>query len=286
MAIYAKPCDEWTPEEAAVVKEYEAEIERRIEEKRRKDEEREEERRKLRAESDARSREYWKQVYATDKEAEAGTMDWFLGKLKERTVTPEVVRVTNHPEMVPQYLTAAYIAEVERHGGSYRSDAYTQRAISDVSRWLTSHTKPGLLLRGYVGVGKTTIMRAAGQVLAIAAGKTMQVYDARAIANLAKNDETAFEKLIKEPLLGIDDLGTEPATVKSWGNELSPVAELLTQRYVSRRFTVITTNLTVKEGGEDELREVYGERLFDRFREAYNFINYDAKQISYRRQAQ
>lgn len=283
MAAYSKPREEWTEEDRAAVAEAEAEMEREDAERKRKEAEASA---ALKEEQNRRSREYWASVYTQDANEKNGTMEWFLGQLQQRTYTPEVVRITNHPEMVPQYLAAAYIAEVERNGGRYRSDAYTQRAVGDVARWLTAHTKPGLMLRGYVGVGKTTVMMAAAKVLSIAAGRTMRVIDARAITTTAKNDEKEFDKLIKEPCLGIDDLGTEPSTVKSWGNELSPVAELLTQRYVARRFTIITTNLAVKENSGDELREVYGERLFDRFREAYNFINYDSKQTSYRRQAQ
>lgn len=283
MEVLAKPREEWTEEDRAIYAEFEEEVSRREEEERKL---RAEQAAALKAEQERRSREYWASVYSQDKNEQNGTMEWFLGQLNQRNFSPEVVRITNHPEMVPQYLAAAYRSEVERNGGTFRPDAYTQRAVGDVARWLTTHTKPGLMLRGYVGVGKTTVMMAAAKVLAIAAGRTMKIVDARAITTMAKNDEREFDKLIKEPLLGIDDLGTEPATVKSWGNELSPVAELLTQRYVGRRFTVITTNLAVKENGDDELREVYGERLFDRFREAYNFINYDSKQTSYRRQAQ
>lgn len=283
MEVLAKPREEWTEEDRAIYAEFEEEVSRREEAERKL---RAEQAAALKAEQERRSREYWASVYSQDKNEQNGTMEWFLGQLHQRKFSPEVVRITNHPEMVPQYLAAAYRSEVERNGGTFRPDAYTQRAVGDVARWLTTHTKPGLMLRGYVGVGKTTVMMAAAKVLAIAAGRTMKIVDARAITTMAKNDEREFDKLIKEPLLGIDDLGTEPATVKSWGNELSPVAELLTQRYVGRRFTVITTNLAVKENGDDELREVYGERLFDRFREAYNFINYDSKQTSYRRQAQ
>lgn len=283
MEVLAKPREEWTEEDRAIYAEFEEEVSRQEEAERKL---RAEQAAALKAEQERRSREYWASVYSQDENEQNGTMEWFLGQLNQRNFSPEVVRITNHPEMVPQYLAAAYRSEVERNGGTFRPDAYTQRAVGDVARWLTTHTKPGLMLRGYVGVGKTTVMMAAAKVLAIAAGRTMKIVDARAITTMAKNDEREFDKLIKEPLLGIDDLGTEPATVKSWGNELSPVAELLTQRYVGRRFTVITTNLAVKENGDDELREVYGERLFDRFREAYNFINYDSKQTSYRRQAQ
>ena len=48
--------------------------------------------------------------------------------------------------------------------------------------------------------------------------------------NLAKSiadAPTYFNKLKNPELLFIDDVGTEPASVKSWGNEFSPVTELI-----------------------------------------------------------
>ena len=87
-------------------------------------------------------------------------------------------------------------------------------------------------------------------------------------------------------LLGIDDLGTEAIIVKSYGNEFSPLAELIAARYSSRLFTVITTNLSVvadSQGMEvDELQKTYGDRIFDRLREMCNTIRYDGEQPSYR----
>lgn len=234
------------------------------------------------AESDRASREYWSKVWAGDEpQADEGSMGWFTSLLRQRTVVPEAVRLTKYPEMAAEYLAKAYRVEVERMGGTFSADAYTRRAIVDVARWLTTHTKPGLMLRGYVGVGKTTVMRAAAQVLAIVEGRTMKIVDARDIAAAAKADERRFKEYADAPLLGLDDLGTEPSVVKSYGNELSPVAELLTRRYAARRFTVITTNLAAGDDG-DELRDVYGDRLFDRIREMFNIITYDAKQKSYR----
>ena len=148
------------------------------------------------------------------------------------------------------------------------------------------HRKSVLLLVGVNGVGKTTMMLAVKRMLYLLTNEVMTVADAREIAALGKNSPTEFNGLKRCKLLGIDDLGTEAIIVKSYGNEFSPLAELIAARYSSRLFTVITTNLSVvadSQGMEvDELQKTYGDRIFDRLREMCNTIRYDGEQPSYR----
>lgn len=281
-AIFTKSFDEWTEDEAAYIIAYE-------EEERRKEEERKQKEAERKAESERKSREYWARIRAEEEAdaqaAQGGTMEWFISQAMQKQAARPQPRITNHADKTPQYLAMAYKMEVERWGGTLQLDEYTQRAISDVSRWAVQHRKPGLLLRGYVGVGKTTMLFALARVFEVVERQTIRIVDARKITTLAKDSRTIFEELAKKPMLGIDDLGTEPLTVKSYGNDLTPVVELLTERYNKRLFTVITTNLAKKivDGREvDELQEIYGDRLFDRFREMFNTISYDANQKSYR----
>ena len=63
-------------------------------------------------------------------------------------------------------------------------------------------------------------------------------------------------------MLGIDDLGKEPAEIVDYGNILSPVVDLIEHRYDRQLFTVITTNLP-----PEKIREKYGDRIADRFNE-------------------
>ncbi len=277
-----KPFDEWTEEEAAYVQAFQEEENRKEEERKRKEAER-------KAKSEECSRNYWRQMRemdaAREKAEQGGTMEWFIDQAMRRQVTTQPQRITNHTDKTPQYLAMAYQMEVERWGGTLQLDSFTQRAIADVSRWAVQHKKPGLMLRGYVGVGKTTMLFALARVFDVLEKQTIRIVDARKIATLAKDSKTDFETLTTTKMLGIDDLGTEPLTVKSYGNEITPVVELLTERYNKRLFTVITTNLAKKivDGREvDELQEIYGDRLFDRFREMFNTISYDANQKSYR----
>ena len=58
---------------------------------------------------------------------------------------------------------------------------------------------------------------------------------------------------------------------------MSPLAELLSARYDTRRCTIISTNLL-----KDEIKTMYGDRIFDRMGEMYNYLFYDGEQQSYR----
>ena len=78
-------------------------------------------------------------------------------------------------------------------------------------------------------------------------------------------------------LLFIDDVGTEPSTVKVWGNEVSPLVDLLYYRYDKRLFTLVTSNLI----GDGDIERRYGLRIADRFAEMFDLLGFDND--SYRR---
>jgi DNA replication protein DnaC len=280
--LYKKPESEWTEEDVELLCRYNAQqqaIEKKMKEK--KDRETEEQRNV--------SSLYWKKVKQLDRESENdGSIDWFMRQLTQKHGKPApTFRLTEHEDIVPKYVENAYIMEVEKRGCKFDYDKNTMTIISTVSRWLTTHTKPGLMLRGYIGIGKTTMLLAIRDCISVLLNKKLHIVDARQIAAFGRDDGgDQLKQLAETPLLGIDDLGTEPTTVKSYGNEVSPVGELLTQRYQHQRFTIITTNLTTKKsecGIVDELQEVYGDRLYDRFKEMFNTLNYDPNQNSYRK---
>jgi len=67
--------------------------------------------------------------------------------------------------------------------------------------------------------------------------------------------------------LAIDDVGTESATHKNWGNSLNVFATIFEMRYAKSNFTHFTTNLSV-----EQLAKKYGVRVHDRLRESSNII--------------
>lgn len=93
---------------------------------------------------------------------------------------------------------------------------------------------------------------------------------AQALADLIKSRDTAgYYGFVNASFLILDDMGTEPITVKDYGNEVLPVTELLLKRYEDRRPTIITTNLS-----ETAIAKTYGPRILDRLNEICNKISY------------
>ena len=59
----------------------------------------------------------------------------------------------------------------------------------------------------------------------------------------------------------------EPRDVMVYGMVHTPLIDLISERYASRRFTIFTTNLDT-----DQIREKYGARIYDRLKECCTSI--------------
>lgn len=233
-------------------------------------------------ESDELIAEYWKKLNNTKKEEYIIDLNSFNLILQQRNNTARRFTLEKYSDTLPQYITQAYSSQVMKRGIQPNLDTYTKKTISDISRWLLQRPKNSIMLRGYVGVGKTTMLYTIKDILSILANKGMSVKSALDISELAKNDTNAFNEIKAKEILGIDDLGIEPQTVKNFGNESNPIIELLSYRYDNQLFTVITTNLIVNNG-VDEIKTRYGDRIADRLKEMCNTIFYDSNQNSYRK---
>lgn len=167
-------------------------------------------------------------------------------------------------------LLAAVEAEVAYRRRSFVMSKDLEEQLRHMTTWLTSYSsKFGLLLCGKCGNGKSTILKAFQQLLCClqipkADGTTwgLRLTDACTIADWRKTNYTNFKKLEQVDMLGIDDLGVEPKEVLDYGNVMTPAIDIITSRYESQSFTIITTNLT-----PSQIRERYGERIADRLNE-------------------
>ena len=271
-----KPFDEWTEEEAAMMVEYENEQARLKEERDREKRERE-------AYYAQKTSEYWRMVHEN---TSIPSLSMFEERLRQTPATLNLIRIPMTAEQLYPYILAAYKFECSSVSSKeFIHDSSTETILKTVSKWLTSHTKPSLMLRGYVGTGKTTLARAIKQCLITLAGKQMRLDTASALSTMYKDNKELFNSLKKAECLIIDDLGTEPTTLKNYGNEDMPLSELLTERYERRLFTIITTNLTINRvdgKNVDEIETIYGVRIADRLREMCNTISYNPGQKSYR----
>tara|TARA_R110002020_G_scaffold42212_12_gene123979 strand:+ start:68 stop:694 length:627 start_codon:yes stop_codon:yes gene_type:complete len=86
---------------------------------------------------------------------------------------------------------------------------------------------------------------------------------------LAPNDSSIYLKNSRGPIL-FDDLGAE-RKLKHFGNTIDVMAEILQLRYFSLKNTTVKTFITSNLKPE-EIRKEYGERVYDRFFEMFNFI--------------
>jgi len=174
-------------------------------------------------------------------------------------------------EQAYESLLACYMAEVRiRHREFIYTEELSNQLLS-VSAWLTEpKAKPWLLLCGTCGNGKSTIAKALRQYFHLFPVKDprddkemgLVLTNAKAIAQSCRTDSTAFDYLMKKPMLGIDDLGIEPQEILVFGNVCTPLTDLLTDRYEEQRITIITTNLTPAQ-----IRNHYGDRIADRLNE-------------------
>ncbi|MEG1968150.1 MAG: ATP-binding protein [Clostridia bacterium] len=121
-----------------------------------------------------------------------------------------------------------------------------------------------LLLMGKSGLGKTYLLRAIAH--RVAENGAMPLYTSAyhmfevARQSYIENNSDLLSEMMNVPLLLLDDLGTEPMM-----NNITIVQlfNLLNERHLAGRHTVLSTNLTLPE-----LRERYTERITSRFLDA------------------
>lgn len=220
-----------------------------------------------------------------------------LERLAARRGVPARYRLPFTSDRTAAALIAAYESVVAGRGREFRRDAATVRQAGQVASWLAASNRPGLLLYGGLGNGKTTMMRAIALYLntvrSVAEEKQksefwkMDERERRATEELAARlplpvevsavylaglgtDSGRFADLVNAPLLLIDDMGCEPDTVKHYGTETTPVADALCRRYDRQLQTIITSNLD-----DDGILRRYGPRITDRFNEMFDRIAYE-----------
>ena len=106
--------------------------------------------------------------------------------------------------------------------------------LTQIARCLTGTSgKFGMIFCGGVGNGKSTMMKAIQTLLnymRIPYYNTvygLRIKDAKSINEMNLHNYNAFLDVSRCPLLGIDDLGTEPLVIMDYGNEKTPIVDLL-----------------------------------------------------------
>ena len=157
-------------------------------------------------------------------------------------------------------------------------DESTAEHIDQVAQWMCNSDKWGVMLMGSVGNGKTTLMNATISVIKLAytnsknrigISRLCHVLNvpAKRITDLARLDVDYYP--LYSTIVGLDDLGEEPTEVLSYGNSITPVIDIIEDRYSRRRLLIATTNLD-----EGAIAKKYGTRVADRLREMMDVITF------------
>jgi len=174
----------------------------------------------------------------------------------------------------------AYRHEIVRRNGRVEWTSDIEKKISTATKWLINGKKPGLLLFGSIGSGKTTLARAIMRTInylyySVYRDQRKEIAEISAlnlvklIATGEKTDEESFLRFQKREMVFIDDLGLEPAAIKNYGNEILPVVDLLYYRHDRMLFTICTSNLDM-----NDFEQKYGQRTASRFYEMFNRIGF------------
>ena len=135
-----------------------------------------------------------------------------------------------------------------------------------------------LVMQGWVGNGKTTMLRAIFELIkqlqdvndhqyAHLAPFSCYYITAQEMVELFKEDKSAYIGRRNCQLLLIDDVGKEPAEFLDYGNVYKVFEDMMQYRYNNRLGTIITSNLS-----RDNFAEVYGARNFDRMLECTKWV--------------
>ncbi len=134
-----------------------------------------------------------------------------------------------------------------------------------------------LLFYGNSGLGKTFLSHCiAGELLGTAHTvlylTAFQLFDilGKAMREEDVTQAASAEHILDCDLLIIDDLGTELSTAFT----VSRFSQCINERYLSRRSTIISTNLSIQD-----LAVVYGERNFSRISSSYTLLRFYGEDI-------
>lgn len=194
---------------------------------------------------------YWKKVF-TNEEKPKPTMDEF-----KRAIRDQINVITND--------RFEYTDEHKRLLSGMCNWVYKKEGIFDIDK--------GILLIGSYGTGKTTVMKVFCNICHYAAIRPFQMCYAKSTTD--QIEESKDDGIMVNYRKGdwcLDELGSEKHESNIWGNKKNIFGDLLEYRYNRKLITHGTTNM-----GLDQLKTIYGDRVYSRLHSMFNFYILNGK---------
>ena len=160
--------------------------------------------------------------------------------------------------------------------------------LSDIFYWAIgwqSHTplsvKKGLWLKGNVGSGKSTILKAVRAFDSKIKGTKNGFYlGGFRITNTSvvcmaysKEGMPALDQYLINETHAFDELGREPVSSNYFGTPLNVLQHIFQMRYDRKILTHVSTNIM----DDGEIIKRYGEHIYDRCVEMFNFVTVETE---------
>ena len=149
----------------------------------------------------------------------------------------------------------------------------------EIADWLTDNKGRGLLCVGNPGLGKTLICQNIIPVLLQQnVGKIVKTYSA-----LSMN--ISLDTLLRQYMLGIDDVGIEPLETVTFGVRRIAFSELVDNSEKNGTLLIVTTNLRTNHGVDDKgnvvpsIEDRYGLRTYDRLKAIMKSVKFTGKSM-------
>jgi len=157
-------------------------------------------------------------------------------------------------------------------GFVFENEAFLSDLVNYFSDGDSTHDKnKGILLRGSVGVGKTSMLKLIQTWLP--AERKFMYNPANELVSLFNSEGDAALNVYKNTKSRLfDDIGAEDLG-RHYGNSVEVVQKVIYARYDLYRSQGIRTHFTTNLGNK-ELKNLYGDRAYDRIKEMVNVVNW------------
>ncbi|SET60308.1 ATP-binding protein [[Clostridium] polysaccharolyticum] len=181
------------------------------------------------------------------------------------------IEAENFDTFTFDYYDKNYIEKTTKLSPYDNMKRVVSKCISFIKNFNDSYEN--LLIYGNPGVGKTfltnciarELLNTAHTVIYLTAFQLFSILEKNTFDKSKENFETEeqFQGIMNCDLLIIDDLGTELNS----GFISSQLYLIINERYLSRKSTIISTNLSI-----DDMKRLYNERVFSRITSNYKLL--------------